>query len=63
MDNGISGYLTERNKASKKNPFTFRFFYDEIGNLINLLNSTYTEIEENISFITLSSLSITNLYF
>ena len=34
MDNGISGYLTERNKASKKNPFTFRFFYDEIGNLM-----------------------------
>jgi hypothetical protein len=34
MDNGISGYLIPRNKNPEKNPFTFRFFYDEIGNLM-----------------------------
>ena len=34
MDNGISGYLTPRNEKSSKNPFTLRFFYDEIGNLM-----------------------------
>ena len=34
MDNGISGYLTPRNDKSSKNPFTLRFFYDEIGNLM-----------------------------
>ena len=34
MDNGISGYLIPRNKKPEKNPFTFRFFYDEIGNLM-----------------------------
>jgi hypothetical protein len=34
MDNGISGYLTPRNSKASKNPFTLRFFYDEIGNLM-----------------------------
>ena len=34
MDNGISGYLIPRNYKSSKNPFTLRFFYDEIGNLM-----------------------------
>jgi len=34
MDNGISGYLKPRNKYPSKNPFTWRFFYDEIGNLM-----------------------------
>ena len=34
MDNGISGYLKPRNEESSKNPFTWRFFYDEIGNLM-----------------------------
>jgi len=34
MDNGISGYLTARNSKASKNPFTLRFFYDEIGNLM-----------------------------
>ena len=34
MDNGISGYLTPRNSKPRKNPFTGRFFYDEVGNLM-----------------------------
>ena len=34
MDNGISGYLKPRNDKPRKNPFTLRFFYDEIGNLM-----------------------------
>ena len=34
MDNGISGYLIPRNQERNKNPFTLRFFYDEIGNLV-----------------------------
>ena len=34
MDNGISGYLNPRNEKQGKNPFTWRFFYDEIGNLM-----------------------------
>ena len=34
MDNGISGYLKKRNEKPSKNPFTWRFFYDEIGNLM-----------------------------
>jgi hypothetical protein len=34
MDNGISGYLKKRSEISSKNPFTWRFFYDEIGNLL-----------------------------
>ena len=34
MDNGISGYLIPRNQKRNKNPFTLRFFYDEIGNLV-----------------------------
>ena len=34
MDNGISGYLIKRNIKSSKNPFTGRFFYDEIANLM-----------------------------
>ena len=34
MDNGISGYLNPRNEKQGKNPFTWRFFYDEIGNLV-----------------------------
>ena len=34
MDNGISGYLKPRNDKPRKNPFTWRFFYDEIGNLM-----------------------------
>ena len=34
MDNGISGYLNPRNLKPSKNPFTLRFFYDEIGNLM-----------------------------
>ena len=34
MDNGISGYLIARNREKSKNPFTLRFFYDEIGNLM-----------------------------
>ena len=34
MDNGISGYLKKRNEKESKNPFTWRFFYDEIGNLM-----------------------------
>ena len=34
MDNGISGYLIPRNEKQNKNPFTWRFFYDEIGNLM-----------------------------
>ena len=34
MDNGISGYLNPRNEHPSKNPFTWRFFYDEIGNLM-----------------------------
>ena len=34
MDNGISGYLKPRNEKPSKNPFTLRFFYDEIGNLM-----------------------------
>ena len=34
MDNGISGYLKPRNDHPSKNPFTWRFFYDEIGNLM-----------------------------
>ena len=34
MDNGISGYLIARNNKPSKNPFTWRFFYDEVGNLM-----------------------------
>ena len=34
MDNGIAGYLIPRNIELNKNPFTLRFFYDEIGNLV-----------------------------
>ena len=34
MDNGISGYLNKRNDKPSKNPFTWRFFYDEIANLM-----------------------------
>ena len=34
MDNGISGYLHPRNEKKYKNPFTWRFFYDELGNLM-----------------------------
>ena len=34
MDNGISSYLKPRNDKPRKNPFTWRFFYDEIGNLM-----------------------------
>ena len=34
MDNGIAGYLIPRNIELSKNPFTLRFFYDEIGNLV-----------------------------
>ena len=34
MDNGISGYLKKRNNEPSKNTFTWRFFYDEIGNLM-----------------------------
>ena len=34
MDNGISGYLIPRNKKSQKNPFTWRFLYDEVSNLM-----------------------------
>ena len=34
MDNGISGYLIPRNEKQSKNPFTWRFFYDEVGNLM-----------------------------
>ena len=34
MDNGISGYLIPRNKESQKNPFTWRFLYDEVSNLM-----------------------------